>query len=255
VTNSGRFARAARSRRVRVGLAVLACWALVALLASWLAPAAPSDIPARLLSGARRALGFLLGALAGYRGGVWDELLARPVELVLSVPQIVVVAVAVSIRADRAAWVLVAAVVAVRWAEVARLVRAEVMRLGTEPWVLAARAIGCSRRRILWRHVLPSLLGPVVAGAAFSLGSVVLLEVGVSFLGLGVTDSWGALIGEGLTAKSPPWAAAAALGCLASVVGAAHLVGDGVCDALDVRALRRRAQGRAFRRPASPRCD
>ncbi|HHH31510.1 MAG TPA: ABC transporter permease subunit, partial [Polyangiaceae bacterium] len=129
------------------------------------------DVLARVIYGARHALGLalaalliatvlgvLLGALAGYVGGAWDEGLARPIELVQAFPAIVVVAVVRAIFPDETAWSLVLAVAAVRWAEVARLVRAEVVRVGAQPHVLAARALGCGHVRVLRRHIFPPAL-------------------------------------------------------------------------------------------------
>lgn len=203
------------------------------------------DVLARVVYGARHALGLalaaillatvfgvLLGSLAGYVGGFWDEVLARPIELVQAFPAIVVVAVIRAIFPEHAAWSLVFAVAAVRWAEVARLVRAEVVRVGAQPHVLAARALGCGHMRVLRRHIFPPALRPVVVSAMFGVASIVLLEVAVSFLGLGVEGSWGVMLAEGLGGDSlrTTLAAGAALGI---TVAATYLVADATEEALD----------------------
>lgn len=207
--------------------------------------AAGRDVLARVVYGARHALGLALaalflasvlgvslGALAGYVGGFWDEVLARPIELVQAFPAIVVVAVVRAIFPDQAAWSLVLAVAAVRWAEVARLVRAEVVRVGAQPHVLAARALGCGHVRVLRRHIFPPALRPVVVSAMFGVASIVLLEVAVSFLGIGVEGSWGVMIAEGLGGDSlrTTVAAGAALGI---TVAATYLVADATEESLD----------------------
>jgi peptide/nickel transport system permease protein len=219
------------------------------------------DVCARLVHGARYALGFglgvvlaalllggALGAMAGYRGGVWDELLSRPIELVEAFPQVVVVAVARALDPSGSALGLGLAVIAVRWAEMARLVRAEVLRLGNEEYVLAARALGCSRRRLVLRHMLPNAVGPIVVSASFAFASVVLLEVAVSFLGLGVRGSWGVLIADGLTGRAPLGATIGAALALGLLIVAAHLLGDALGELGDARV----ATTRAVRRRSAP---
>ena len=212
------------------------------------------DVFARLVHGARYALGFAvgvllgalglggaLGAIAGLRGGVWDELLSRPIELVEAFPQVLVVAVARTLDPSGSAMVLGLAVVAVRWADMARLVRAEVLRLGSEEFVLAARALGCSRRRIVLRHMLPNAIGSIAESASFAFASVVLLEVAVSFLGLGVRGSWGVMISDGLTGRAPLGATLSAALALGLVVAAAHLLGDALSELGDARVATRRS--------------
>lgn len=220
------------------------------------------DVAARLLYGIRRALGLtalvlvvslllggFLGALAGFRGGVFDELLSRPVEFVQSFPSVVVVAVVRAIDPEGSIWSLVLAIAAVRWAEIARLVREEVARLSSENFVLAARALGCPRRRIVRRHIAPLALGPIVVSLMFSAASVVLLEVAVSFLGLGLPGSWGGLIAEGLESGASVLPALWAALALGLTVGAVHLLADALSETLDARVAttrRRRTWGPAL---------
>jgi peptide/nickel transport system permease protein len=219
------------------------------------------DVLARLLHGIRRTLGITLlalcvallfglpvGALAGHSGGFWDELLSRPVELIQAFPALVAIAVARAVDPAGSPWVFGLAVAAVRWAEVARLVRGEVVRLAHEDFVVAARAIGCSGWRVFFRHMLPQALRPIGVSLMFGAVSLVLLEVAASFIGIGVDASWGALIADGLAGPSPALctiAGAAALGVFATGV---YLVADAADEALDARlAARRRLDDRRAR--------
>jgi peptide/nickel transport system permease protein len=206
------------------------------------------DLCARLVYGARTAFGVatlavllslvvgaLFGAFAGWAGGFWDEALARPIELCEAFPAVVVVAVARALEPTGSIASLVLAVVAVRWAESARLVRAEVVRLGNADFVMAARAIGCGPTRILRRHVLPYALRPLLVSALFGIGSLTLLEAAVSFLGLGTHGSWGVLVAEGLQPGASLRPTFFGLFALGLVVGAAFLCADAAGDALDAQ--------------------
>lgn len=227
------------------------------------------DVLARVVYGARHALGLalaailastllgvLLGTLAGYVGGFYDELLARPIELVQAFPAIVVVAVARALFPEHSGWSLVVAVAAVRWAEVARLVRTEVVRIGAEPHVLAARALGSGHVRVLSRHIFPRAARPVIVSAMFGVASVALLEVAVSFLGLGFEGSWGVMIADGLHGASLRPAVVAGAALFTTVI-ASYLVADAVEEALDARVAlgdgaKAAPPGRASRHTAHP---
>ncbi|MEI8259743.1 MAG: ABC transporter permease [Deltaproteobacteria bacterium] len=183
-----------------------------------------------------------MGGLAGYHRGFWNDRLVRLVETVDTFPAILVVALLRAIEREPSALSLVVAVALVRWAEVARLVRVEVLRASTEDYVLAARALGGSPFHIFRRHILPGAAGPVAVSAVFGLGTAVLLEAAVSFLGLGTpaaSASWGEILAEG--ARHPAelrlllWPGAALL----ATVGAAFLLADALRDALDPKASRR----------------
>lgn len=206
------------------------------------------DVFVRLVYGARVALGIAavalvlslffglaLGGVAGYFGGFWDELLARPIEVVETFPSVFVVAIVRAVYPDGSIWSLAIAVAAVKWAEVARLVRAEVVRTSSADFIVAARALGSGHVRILTRHILPVALRPALESALFSVASVVILEVSVSFLGLGPDVSWGATIADGVVpghALTPTlWAGAALL----ATVGSAHLLADAIGEAVDAR--------------------
>lgn len=216
------------------------------------------DLLARLVYSARTALGLslgavlcgmllgvTLGALAGYYRGFWDDRLVRLVETVDTFPAIIVVALVRAIEREPSALSLVIGVAIVRWAEVARLMRAEVMRVSAEDYVAAARALGNPPVRIVARHVLPNAIGPVVVSSVFGVASVVLLEAAISFLEMGGairSASWGETLAEG--ARHPDalrltlWPGAALL----LTVGSTYLFADSLRDALDPKTARRRVE-------------
>ena len=211
------------------------------------------DLCARLVYGARTALGLslaavlsslllgvVLGGLAG-RGGFWNARLGRLVETVQTFPAIIVVALVRAIERQPSALSLVIAVACVRWAEVARLVRAASLRAHGSEYVVAARALGASRARVFVRHVLPNALGAVFVSSVFGVASVVLLEATVSFLALGApTDvaTWGETLAEG--ARQPEHLRLVLLpgALLLLTLGGSYLLADALRDAFDPRALR-----------------
>jgi peptide/nickel transport system permease protein len=214
------------------------------------------DLLARVVYGARTALGVALGAvllgmalgvvlggLAGYYRGFWNDRLVRLVETVDTFPVIIVVALVRAIEREPSALSLVIAVAFVRWAEVARLVRAEVLRATAEDYVTAARALGCSPARIFWRHIMPNATGPVVTSSVFGVASTVLLEAAISFLELGApiqAASWGETLAEG--ARQPSHLRLVLIPGLAllATVGGSYLIADALRDAFDPRTVRRR---------------
>ena len=170
------------------------------------------DVAARLIHGTRVSLlvaffsvlialvvGMLLGGAAGYLGGAVDLVISRLLEIMQTFPLVFFLLALLAIVRVQSLWPLILALGLTRWTEVARLVRAEVLSLSSREFVLAARALGASRTRIIVRHLLPNTLGPVLVVATFSVGSAILLETALSFLGIGVappTASWGELLTE-----------------------------------------------------------
>ena len=217
------------------------------------------DLTARLVYGARTALGLSLpavllgmllgvglGGLAGILRGFWNERLLRLVETVDTFPAIIVVALVRAIESKPSALSLVIAVALVRWAEVARLVRAEVLHASTEEYVVAARALGAPPLRIFWLHILPGAVAPAIMSSATGVASVVLLEAAISFLQMGVPSpesSWGETLAEG--ARDPSRLRLILLPgfLLLITVGASYLLADAVRDAIDPRSPRARARG------------
>ena len=178
------------------------------------------DVLARLVYGARTALGLSLGAillsialgialggLAGLRGGFWNGGLVRLVETVDTFPAIIVVVLVRAMERTPSALSLVIAVAIVRWAEIARLVRAEVLRASSEGYVLAARALGASPIRIFYAHILRNAAGPILTSAVFGVAAVVLLEAAISFLAVGAPTpdaSWGETLAQGAALWASP---------------------------------------------------
>lgn len=170
------------------------------------------DVAARLVHGARVSLlvgvftmliavgvGLFIGGLSGYAGGLTDVVLSRVLEVMQTFPLVFFLIALLSVLRTQSLWPLVIALGLTRWTEVARLVRAEVLSLESREFVLAARALGASPARIIGRHLIPNALGPVLVVATFGVGSAILLETALSFLGIGVappTASWGELLTE-----------------------------------------------------------
>lgn len=170
------------------------------------------DVAARLVHGARVSLfvalltmliavgvGVIIGGVSGYLGGAVDAVLSRVLEVMQTFPLVFFLIALMAVLRTQSLWPLVLALGLTRWTEVARLVRAEVLTLKTREFVLAARALGASPARIIGRHLLPNAMGPVVVVATFGVGSAILLETALSFLGIGVappTASWGELLTE-----------------------------------------------------------
>ena len=170
------------------------------------------DVAARLVHGARVSLlvafltvliavgvGLLVGGVSGYAGGFVDAFLSRVLEVMQTFPLVFFLIALLSVLRTQTLWPLVIALGLTRWTEVARLVRAEVLSLESREFILAARALGASPARVIARHLIPNALGPVLVVATFGVGSAILLETALSFLGIGVappTASWGELLTE-----------------------------------------------------------
>jgi peptide/nickel transport system permease protein len=207
------------------------------------------DVWARLVYGARISLGIgmlamalsvILGLAVGGVAGVWRGRLGFALmgvtDFALALPRVVLLLLLAALWQPNAALVIVVLGVT-GWMTVARLVHAEARSIVARPFVEAAVALGAPRRRLLWRHVLPNALTPVIAAAALGVGNAIMLEAGLSFLGLGVqppTPSWGSMIASGRDALvNAPWIAAAPGVALVLVVVACTLLGDGIRDTLD----------------------
>lgn len=201
------------------------------------------DILSRVVSGARVSLavavgavalsvtlGTLVGMLAGYAGGWVDTLLMRLVDAALAVPRLFLLLIMVAIMEHIPLVVLILVLGATGWFGTSRLVRAEVLRLRSLDFVHAAEALGAGRRRIAIRHLLPNVAGALAAATTLAVGDVILLEAGLSFLGLGVqppTPSWGGMILEAqpylITA---PWTSLAPGLAVVLTVLAVNLIGE-----------------------------
>lgn len=209
------------------------------------------DLYSRVVHGARVSLGIalasvvvsvglgtLVGAAAGWKGGLVDTLLMRFTDLALAFPRIFLVLLLVAFVQPAPGWIVVVLGVT-GWMGVARLVRGGVLQSKQEEYVLAARALGLPALRVVARHVLPATAGPVIAVATLRIGSAILAESFLSFLGLGVTDpwvSWGLLIRSGRDMLLGAWWLALFPGvAIVITVVAFNLLGDGLRDAFDPR--------------------
>jgi peptide/nickel transport system permease protein len=207
------------------------------------------DVWTRLVYGARVSLavgtlavlvsvviGVLVGGVAGYWPGPVRTSLLALTDFILALPRVVLLLL-LAAMARPSAGLVIAVLGLTGWMSVARLVHGEVCSLAARPFVEGAVALGLPRGRVLVRHILPNALTPVIVSAALGLGNAIMLETGLSFLGLGVqppTPSWGNMIASGRdTLVNAPWVAAAPGIALVLVVVACTLLGDALQDALD----------------------
>jgi peptide/nickel transport system permease protein len=186
-------------------------------------------------------IGIILGALAGFYGGIVDGAIMRFVDIMLSIPTIFLILAVIAILEPSITNIMVV-IGLTGWMEPARLVRAEFISLKERDFVTAARALGASDARIIFRHVLPNSLSPIFVSATMGIGGAILVESGLSFLGLGVqppAPSWGSLLAAGKDNIEIAWwlSAFPGLAILVTVLGY-NLLGEGLRDALDPR-LRR----------------
>ena len=181
------------------------------------------------------AVGTGAGALAAWYGGFVDRVVMAIADTLLAVPRLVLLLVCASLWRPGITTVVVV-LVATGWMGVARLVRAEVLGVRARPFVDAATALGATPQRVLWRHALPNALGPAIVATTLGVGNAVLLESGLSFLGLGVqppAPSWGNMIAGGRELiVVAPWVALAPGIALIVTVLACTLLGDALRDRL-----------------------
>jgi peptide/nickel transport system permease protein len=209
------------------------------------------DVFARLVYGTRSALavallavalfvvlGAALGAIAGFFGGPVDFLVARAVETLSAFPVPLLALVVQALVPHAGVWSLVAVIAALRWTEVARLVRAEVLAVSSADYVTAARALGASPLRVLYKHVLPMTISPIVVSAVLGLGQIVLLESALDFLRVGLPPSvatWGQMLSESRDHFSAWWLLVLPGALVFASVTATNALGEALRDALDPR--------------------
>lgn len=266
-----------RSPLTMLGIAVVIVVVLIAAFGSVLAPyqplvpdysallAPPShahlfgtdqlgrDVFSRVLSGAKYSIivaisvlaigggvGTLIGLLAGYTGGAVDEFLMRFTDIFLVFPALVL-AIAMAATLGPGLVTTVIALSVVWWPWYARLVRGQVLSIRGLMYVEAARAAGVPMRRILWRHVLPAALTPIVVQLSMDVGNVILAASALSFIGLGAqppTPEWGAMISDAQTYLREGWWTATFPGLAIAVTAMAfNLLGDGLRDFWDPQTL------------------
>ncbi len=181
------------------------------------------------------ALGTAIGAVAGWRGGATDRIAMAITDAFLAIPRLVLLLLCVALWRPGVVTVIVV-LAATGWMGVARIVRGEVQGVRTNTYVDAAISLGASDRRVLWVHVLPNALGPAIVAATLGVGNAILLESGLSFLGLGIQPprpSWGNMIAGGRDLiVAAPWVALAPGVALIVTVLAVTLLGDQIRDRL-----------------------
>jgi len=209
------------------------------------------DVLSRILYGARISLaigfvataiavtlGTLLGAVAGYLGGRVDSLLMRFTDMVLAFPRLVLLILLVALFSPSLTLIILVLGLT-QWPGTTRIVRGEVLSLREREYIQAARALGFGRWRIIFRHLIPNVLAPVIVTATLGIGNTIVMEAGLSFLGLGIqppTASWGSMVSDGRQNLIGAWWVATFPGlAIVLTVLAFNLVGDALRDALDPR--------------------
>lgn len=258
------------------GLAVLLFMVLMAVLTPWIAPyaydaqdlangaTAPSsahwlgtdtlgrDLLTRIMYGGRMSLmvgfvatsvslvvGVLWGTVAGFIGGRVDSVMMRIVDILYALPFIIFV-VLLMVVFGRSLFLLFLAIGAVEWLTMARIVRGQIVGLKKQEFVEATRAMGISRTQVIFKHLIPNALGPIIVYTTLTIPSVMLLEAFLSFLGLGVQppmSSWGLLIAGGVESMEEfPWLLIFPGLALSITLFSLNFLGDGLRDALDPKA-------------------
>ena len=290
------FRRLLKDRTAVIGLVIVAVFVLGALLAPWVARHDPvqtnfsnrfapvsgshplgtdnlgRDVFARIVHGARLSLGMavsatagitilgvILGLVAGMYGRFAETVIMRSVDVLLALPTLILALVVVGLL-GQGLRNLIITIILVQWPRYARLVRGMTLKIREQEFVEAARAVGASRPRIMFRHVAPNLIGPTVVFSTIDMGSTLLAVSGLSFLGFGVgppTPEWGAMLAEARSFldRAPIlllWPGLA----ITLMVLAFNLAGDGLRDLLDPRSVEAtpgwERKLRRRRRPATP---
>jgi peptide/nickel transport system permease protein len=183
-------------------------------------------------------LGTLLGAVSGFFGGRVDSLIMRFVDMVISFPRLVLLITIIAVF-EPSIFLIVTVLGLTQWPATARIVRGEVLSLRERAFVQAGIALGFSRGRIILRHLIPNALAPVIVAATLGIGDTIVLEAGLSFLGLGVqppTPSWGTMVADGRNNLLGAWWISTFPGlAIVFTVLSFNLAGDGLRDALDPR--------------------
>jgi len=264
----------------RIAAGVIALFVLGALLAPWLTRYEPwqqldivrlqsrppswahpfgtdrysRDVLTRILFGARVSLsiatlavlvsstvGTLYGALAGYAGGAVDAVMMRVIDAMLSVPRVLMLIAVLALWSPVPVTALVLLIGLTGWFDVARLVRGQALALRQREFVVAARSLGASPGAIVWRHIIPNVLSPVIVAGALAVGNVIILEAGLSFLGIGVHEpmaSWGTMFQDATVQFVSTWWAVIFPGiAIVATVLAFNALGDALRDVLDPRQL------------------
>lgn len=267
--------RLKRNPTAMFGLGLIIFLGLVALLAKWLAPYDPvsidlmanlqppskahwfgtdyfgRDILSRIIYGAQISMtvgfvvqfislviGVALGAVAGYFGGKVDNIIMRFTDIVMSFPDLLFI-IGVRVALGPGIWNVFLAMSVVGWTGKARIVRGQILAVREMEYIEAARALGAKHFKIIWKHILPNTMAPMIVSVTMGVAGAIMSEAGLSFLGLGVQEpipSWGSIINEGLSyLRVAPWYTLFPGIAIALTVLGFNLLGDGLRDALDPR--------------------
>lgn len=212
------------------------------------------DVYTRILYGARLSLsiaalavlvsatvGTCYGAVAGYAGGAVDAVMMRIIDALLSVPRVLMLIAVLALWSPVPVAALVLLIGLTGWFEIARLVRGQALALRNREFVVAARSLGAGPVEIVRRHILPNVLGPVIVAGALAVGNVIILEAGLSYLGIGVHEplaSWGMMFQDATDQFVSTWWAVIFPGAaVVATVLAFNTLGDALRDVLDPRQL------------------
>ena len=270
------WVRLKKNKLAVAGLAVVLSLIVIALITPWIAPydyqqqnlelgaTPPSmahwfgtdvfgrDLLTRVMYGGRVSLavgmiatsvalliGVTWGTIAGYVGGRTDIIMMRIVDALYALPFIIFI-ILLMVVFGRSLLLLFVAIGAVEWLTMARIVRGQVLSIRNQEFVEAARSMGLSTAHIIWRHIVPNSLGPIIVYATLTVPQVMLLEAFLSFLGLGIQppqSSWGVLISDGVEVmEDAPWLLIFPGLALSITLFALNFLGDGLRDALDPQA-------------------
>lgn len=192
-----------------------------------------------IATGVALVIGVLWGTISGFVGGTLDTVMMRVVDVLYALPFAIFI-ILLTVVFGRSMLLLFLAIGAVEWLTMARIVRGQVLSLRNQEFVDAAISLGVSQRRIIFRHLVPNILGPVIVYTTLTIPSVILLESFLSFLGLGIQppqSSWGSLISAGVeTMEEYPWLLIYPGLILSATLFSLNFLGDGLRDALDPRA-------------------
>lgn len=181
-------------------------------------------------------IGTVVGAIGGYYGGHIDNVLMRVTDVAYSIP-VLPLLIILSSYTQAEGWTMALIIGLLSWMATARIVRGEVLGIRQTLYVDAARGLGAGNPRIIWRHVLPNTLGPIVVGATLAVGYAIIVESSLSFLGLGVqppTPTWGNLLMDAqATMATKPWLTIFPGLAILLVVLSVNFIGDGLQDAMD----------------------
>ncbi|MFH1147374.1 MAG: ABC transporter permease [Pseudomonadota bacterium] len=188
--------------------------------------------------GIAAVIGVMLGAMAGYYGGPIDSIIMRFVDIMLCFPTFFLILAVVAFL-DPSIWNIMIVIGATGWMGIARLIRAEILSLKERDYVLAARSLGARHMRIIWRHIIPNAMAPVLVAATLGVAGAILTESALSFLGIGVqppAPSWGNILTAGKESIEVAWWLSfyPGIAILVTVLGY-NLLGEGIRDAIDPR--------------------